>query len=322
MTDSILRDPIRFASHDGSSVIHGYVWHDTDAAGYKATVQIAHGMAEHIGRYDEFARFLVSRGYLVCGHDHIGHGASSSPERWGCLPGENGKEYLIADMHELRNKMVADYGAGGAPYFLFGHSLGSYLTRAYVTRHGGGLAGAVICGTGHVPPATSKLGNLLATFIARRKGEDTKSKLLDGMGVGAYNKGISSPRTPVDWLSFDEQNVDRYVRDERCGFMFSAGGYQVVTSLTEEVCSPKSACAIPKNLPLLYVSGECDPVGDSGAGVRTAAALARDAGVADVEVKLYENMRHEILAEAEHERVFADIAAWLDEHAAPQDAAQ
>ena len=112
------------------------------------------------------------------------------------------------------------------------------------------------------------------------------------------------------------------MRDERCGFMFSAGGYQVVTSLTEEVCSPKSACAIPKNLPLLYVSGECDPVGDSGAGVRTAAALARDAGVADVEVKLYENMRHETWPKPSTIGVFADIAAWLDEHAAPQDAAQ
>lgn len=312
--DPIVRDPVRFTSGDGSTEIHAFLWHDPENAAPKGIVQIAHGMAEHIARYDDFARFLVTRGYVVAGHDQLAHGASATPETWGVLPAKNGKDILLQDIGTLNDAVVGTIGRG-TPVFLFGHSLGSYLVRAYLTRRGGSLAGAVLSGTGHVSPAVSHAGHLLACALCAKSGDGTKSQLLHDMGVGAYAKQIKDAKTDCDWLSYNEENVAAYRADERCGFMFSAGGYAMLTSLTGEVCSPNSAKRIPKALPLLFVSGADDPVGDCGKGVTKACEMARAAGVADVELKLYQHMRHEILNETGHEAVYEDIARWLDAHA-------
>lgn len=311
--DPITREPVRFTSGDGETVIHAYIWRDTRVSVPKGIVQIVHGMAEHIARYDDFARFLASRGYIVCGHDQLGHGSSSAPENWGVLPAKTGKDILLCDIATL-GSMVAGSAGRDLPCFLFGHSMGSYLVRAYLTRHGGNLAGVILSGTGHVSPAVSHAGHALACGICAKNGDATKSQLLHNMGVGAYAKQVKDAKTDCDWLSYDEENVRSYRSDERCGFMFSAGGYAMLTSLTGEVCSPKSARRIPRTLPLLFVSGVEDPVGDNGKGVKKAYEMARAAGVQDLQLKLYANMRHEILNETEHETVYEDIAIWLDEH--------
>lgn len=312
MEDSILRDPIRFPSSDGKTQLCGFIWHDPEAQNPKAVVQIAHGMAEHIERYDDFARFLVRSGYLVCGYDQLGHGKSCDPSRYGMLPAQQGKDYLVEDQHKMRELMRKRYA--GLPYFVFGHSLGSYIMRSYITRHGEGLAGCVLSGTGHIAPAISKAGHFLAARVCKKSGEDTLSPTLDSMGAGGYNRGIANPRTDFDWLSYNEANVDRYIADPACGFMFSAGGYAVVTSLTAEVCSKKCFAKTPKSLPLLFVSGAEDPVGDCGKGVNRAFSMAREAGIVDVTCKLYDHMRHEILNEAENHVVYEDVRGWLDEH--------
>ncbi len=312
MADTIKRDQISFASNDGTSTIYGHLWRDEENTTPRGIIQIAHGMAEHIERYDDFARFLASHGYVVTGHNHIGHGSSSKPEKWGCLPAKNGKEILVEDLHAMRiiaTDITANYPL---PHFLFGHSLGSYITRAYLTRHSEGLAGAVICGTGHVPPVTSTAGNVLAKAIARVQGEDTKSKMLDDMGVGAYAKAVPG-RTPVDWLSFNEKNARRYLDDEECGFMFSAGGYATVTSLTREVCTIKSFEKMPAELPLFFIAGTEDPVGNMGKGVEKSYEMAREAGMRNLNIKLYQNMRHEILNETNHEIVYEDVLKWTEE---------
>ena len=270
-------------------------------------------MAEYVMRYDDFARFLAENGYIVCGHDHIGHGRSvANPDDHGHMPPREGKSILLSDIHQLRTIVMERFGT--LPYFLFGHSLGSYMTRCYLPKYGSRLAGAIICGTGHIAPSTSKAGNTLARLICKMRGERALSKLLDNMGVGAYNKGIENPRTDVDWLSFNEENVDAYVADDQCGFMFTAGGYATVTSLTAEACSADTAKALPKNVPLLFIAGDSDPVGDCGKGVQTACQMALDADVKDVSCTIYDHMRHEILNETDHEKVYADILSWLDEH--------
>ena len=314
MSDAVSCEPLSFLSSNQKTQIQGFMWKDAEIADPRGIMLIAHGMEEHIKRYDAFARFLAEHGYIVFGHSHLGHGESvDDSSQWGCLPALDGAKILVKDMHRLRSLAVARTSPG-LPVFLFGHSLGSFVCRSYITRYGSGLAGVVICGTGHVAPGLSNTGNRLARLISKLRGEDYCSKLLDNMGVGSYNKSIKNPRTKLDWLSYNEENIDRYIADSACGFMFSAGGYATVTALTGEVCTRQSADKIPHELPLLFVSGIDDPVGDMGKGVKKSAELAKEAGVKDVEIKLYEKMRHEILNETDAHVVFDDVLTWLDAH--------
>lgn len=308
---------VEFASHDGFSRIRGTVWLPRgagDLTGFRprAIVQLVHGMSEHIARYDAFARFLAAQGFVVCGHDHIGHGKSvASADDLGHLPARGGKEALIADVHELRQIAHARYGSD-TPYLLFGHSMGSFIAYAYLARHADGLVGAVLCGTGRMPTITSRAGNLPARALCALRGERYVSKLLDSMGAGAYSKRIPNARTAFDWLSCDPSVVDAYIADDLCGRPFTAGGYATLTDLTYEIATAACAHRIPRNLPILLIAGSDDPVGDCGAGVERARDLLVDAGASDVTMTLYPGMRHEILNEPDRERVFEDVLAWME----------
>lgn len=309
---------IGYRSSDGKTQIRALTWEPEKNPGIAPAgiVQIVHGMSEHVERYDEFARYLVSRGYIVCANDHIGHGESvADPSEWGCLPSVGGKEVLINDVHELR-KTVASRYARQTPYIMFGHSMGSFIVRAYLARFAEGLAAAVICGTGQQPLLLSKFGNLVARRIAASKGDAYKSTFLDGLGAGSFAKKIDNPRTEFDWISTDDAVVDAYIADESCGVMFSAGGYATLTDLTGEVVTAAAAGAVPADLPLLFIAGALDPVGDMGKGVERAVEQYRRAGVETVDLKLYEGMRHEILNEPGRAEVYADVADWIDEYRA------
>ena len=320
MAATVSTAPIGFRSHDGTSQIRGLIWAPERPAGTRAPaprgiVQIVHGMSEHLGRYDGFARYLVGRGFTVCASDHVGHGKSvPGPEKLGCLPAQGGKDVLIEDVHELRRTVAARYSRQ-TPYILFGHSMGSFVVRAYLARHAEDLAAAVICGTGTQPLALSKAGSFLARRIAASKGEDYRSAFLDGLGVGTFAKQIENARTPFDWLSTDPAVVDAYIADELCGAMFSAGGYATLTDLTGEVVTRACAAKVPHDLPVLFVAGAEDPVGGCGKGVHAAAELLRGAGVRRVDEVLYPGMRHEILNEPGRAQVYDDIAQWMEEHA-------
>jgi alpha-beta hydrolase superfamily lysophospholipase len=302
---------LNYLSHDGQTQIHALLWEPDDgAAAPKGVVQIAHGMAEHINRYKDFAGFLVENGFVVCANDHLGHGQSVvSPDDWGNIPLKNGKDILVEDVNQLRSLVAAHYP--NVPYFLFGHSMGSFIVRSYCMRYASGLAGVVVCGTGQLAPILSKAGNLLAHLISGFKGEQHKSKLLESMGIGAYSKQIAKARTKLDWLSVSEDNVDAYIADPACGFTFSTGGDAALTALTAEIVSPACPAAIPLDLPMFFIAGSQDPVGDNGKGVLQAAEALRKTGHEQVEVKLYPGMRHEILNEANHEVVYQDVLDWL-----------
>lgn len=296
-----------FLSADGTTQIHAYIiWPEGQP---KAVFQIVHGMAEHISRYRRFAEYLAEAGYVVCGHDQIGHGTSSTPERWGKLPLHNGDRYLVRDIHHLFVEMQER--TGDLPAVLFGHSLGSYLVRAYLaTYHDKALKAAIICGTGHVDTVASAFANGLAIQMARRKGPDAVSPLLHGMADGSYAKAVKDARTDFDWLSYSKENVDRYIEDPACGFPFSIGGYATVTAITRFVCSPDCFASWEKDLPIFFVAGAEDPVGSCGKGVDHAVQMARDAGMKDVSEHLYAHMRHEILNEEGADEVLRDILVW------------
>jgi len=318
MAEDVRKETIWCGSTDGSSRLHGYIWWPEDGVYPRGAVQLVHGMAEYIDRYDAFARYLNRRGFVVFGHDHIGHGESvTSQEQWGCLPVSGGADILVDDVHVVRTEAMARVsGAYGElpPLFLFGHSMGSFVVRAYLARHSEGLAGAIVCGTGNMAPRTSMVANLLSRLIARMRGEDFRSKLLHNLGVGGYAQDIEGAETDLDWLSHNRANVEAYQADPACGFMFSAGGYATLTDLTRFVCTKECVDAYPKDLPLLYIAGTEDPVGDCGAGVSQAADLAHGAGVADVRCRLYAGMRHEILNERGRQVVFDDVASWMEGH--------
>lgn len=318
MRGGIVESAFSYPSADGSTSIRARLWEpssDTPSAADapRAVVQVVHGMCEHMGRYDAFARFLAEHGIAVCGEDHIGHGASAAgPEELGHMPPREGKEILIADVEALRRMMMRRSG-GEVPYFLFGHSMGSFIVRAYLTRpYAEGLTGAVLCGTGQQPRALSTAGNLLARAFGRVLGVRHRSAFIDGMGAGAYGKRVDNARTPFDWLSTDPAVVEAYLADKRCGFMFTVGGYAALTDLTGEIADPSAVARVPRDLPLLFVSGAEDPVGDNGKGVDAAVKALRDAGVEDVREILYPRMRHEILNEPGRAQVLSDILAWLE----------
>ena len=313
----ILTEDFSFPSADGESVVSARLWFPTDAvpdtcAKPRGIVHIVHGMSEYIRRYDDFARYLSRRGFVVCGEDMIGHGFTApSKDALGHMPLDGGRDALVADMHALRELVSARYDAR-TPYLMFGHSMGSFITRAYIAEHGLGLTAVVLCGTGSPTPIASWAGNFLSRQAAKRKGATYRSTFIDGLAAGGYGKRIANARTPLDWLSVNPENVDAYLADEYCGAMFSVGAYATLTDLTRWVVSRECASRVPRDLPIFLVAGEGDPVGDNGKGVYAAAKLLHDAGVARTDVKIYPNMRHEILNERGHERVYADVAAWME----------
>lgn len=277
----------------------------------RGIVQIIHGMTEYVDRYDRVARYLNALGFIVVGHDHLAHGDSvTSPERWGCLEVGKGADCLIEDVHTLRCLTQERFGTD-LPYIMFGHSMGSFVLRNYLARHGAGLAGAIICGTGQMAANVASMGNKLARIDARIHGQDNRSVFLAKLMFGSYNKRCQPERTRADWLSKDAALVDAYLGDPRCTFLFSAGGDAELTSLILGCIDRSAFSAVDKDLPILVIAGGEDPVGDYGKGPAKVCDLYREAGCHDVTLKLFESDRHEIHNETDRDEVLAFLGSWI-----------
>ncbi len=278
----------------------------------KAVLQIAHGMSEFIDRYEPFAEYLCSKGILVTGNDHIGHGGSvNSQEEWGYF-GEDGNRHVLDDMHELTKLTKEAYP--NLPYFLMGHSMGSFYARQYLGDYGDELKGAIIMGTGFEPLFKVKAGIMVCRVIALFKGWKHRSNFVNNMAFGAYNKKFEPNRTRADWLTKDEKIVDWYVNEPRCSFMFTLNGYVNMFEGIARLHDRALLDRIPKDLPVLFVSGEDDPVGTFGKEVIASVDSLKDAGMKNVDLKLYPNDRHEILNETDKETVFEDLHRWIEAH--------
>lgn len=303
-----------YASKDGKTKIHAVKW-IPESGEYKAILQITHGMIEFIERYRPFADYLTGQGYLVVGHDHIGHGASvASKEDWGYFAPGNPSDILVEDMHELRTMIQKENPE--KPYFMLGHSMGSYLLRKYIAIHGAGLSGAIVMGTGYLPDGTAKLAIFMAKFLSVFFGSKHRSKLLTKMSFrGPYKKyDLTGTNLQNSWLTKDTKIVDVYYHEPRCTFLFTTNGYKGIAEAALFDNQPGNIARIPKELPIFLVSGADDPVGDSGKGVKIVYEQYKNAGMNDITWKLYENDRHEILNELDKENVYHDILAWLNVH--------
>jgi alpha-beta hydrolase superfamily lysophospholipase len=278
-----------------------------------AVVQIVHGMAEHAARYERFAEALTKAGFAVYANDQRGHGKTAGPvEKVGWIAEKDGSELVVDDLHRLSDTIRKENPR--VPLFLFGHSMGSFLSRSYIARWGGDLKGVILSGTGGNPGLLGKVGGLIAGVEKRIRGSKAKSPLMTSLSFGAYNKPFKPNRTDFDWLSRDNAEVDKYVADPYCGGVFSAGFWadflKTLGSLYQSDYLPK----IPKNLPIYLFSGEKDPVGNSGKGVKEVYDSYKKAGIADVSMKLYPNGRHEMLNETNRTEVFKDVIGWLTKH--------
>lgn len=277
----------------------------------KAVVQIAHGMGEHIGRYHDFAQALTEKGYAVYGNDHRGHGLTAKDDQdKRYFADENGFEEVVQDMRALTYQILEEQG--DIPIFLFGHSMGSFLSRRYIQLYGNQLHGVILSGTGTVPSLVREAGKMVAKAEMKLKGKRTPSPLLDRLSFGQYNRPFKPTRTDFDWLSRDEQAVDRYINDPLCGGIFSSGFFHDLLSGIKQASTQSLIQQVPCDLPIFLVSGDEDPVGGHTKGVLKTYKGLKKAGINDVTYKFYPQGRHEMLHEANREEVMEDIISWLE----------
>jgi len=283
----------------------------------KAVVQIAHGMAEHSDRYARFAERLTASGYAVYAGDHRGHGSTvRTATDAGYFADDHGFDTVVDDLHLLSDHAREENP--GLPFFLFGHSMGSFLSRSYATRFGGDLDGLVLSGTAGDPGALGKVGLALATAQARLRGRRHPSGLMDQLTFGQYGAAFKPNRTKFDWLSRDEAEVDKYVADERCGNVFTSGFFADLLGGLGTINSDASVSRVPKTLPIFVFSGAQDPVGEKGKGPTAVADQLRRLGVGDVTLRLWPQGRHEMLNETNRDEVMDSVVEWLDAHLPPQ----
>ena len=299
-----------FISKDGKTPVHAVRW--IPASGKcRAVLQITHGMTEFIERYGAFAEYLTEHDFLVVGHDHIGHGQSVlTQEDWGYFAPGNAARILLQDMHQLRLKTRKEYR--GVPYFMLGHSMGSFLLRRYIASRGEGLSGAVIMGTGYTDPGVSRMGMRLADTLAKLYGWHHRSSLLTKIAFGTSKRFDMTGEHPENsWLTRDAELAAWYYRQPACTYVFTLNGYRTLFDTVRFTCLQKNVNSIPKDLPVLIVSGADDMVGDYGKGVAKVLEMFRKAGIEDLKEILYDGGRHEILNELNREEVYADLLEWM-----------
>ena len=309
----MVKEEFYFDSRDGKSRIHAVRYRPEDAGQIRCILQVVHGMAEYVERYEEFAAYLVERGFVVTGDDHLGHGKSvGQGGKQGYFCERDPATVLVRDVHRLKKLTEELYP--GVPYVLMGHSMGSFITRNYLCRYGTGISGAVIMGTGMQPKAVLDMARLVAGIQRLFCGSGHVSRLLDRLAFGGYGRGITDRRTAFDWLSRDRERVDRYIADPMCGFTFTVNGFGALFELVLRLYSPENLAAVPRELPVVMVSGDADPVGDYGKGVRRAYDSLVAAGLTDIRLKLYPGGRHELLNETNRSQVMQDICRWVEEN--------
>ncbi len=292
----------------GQGKIHGCRWEPEGRP--RGVVQIVHGIAEFAQRYEGFADFLTKQGFLVVAEDHMGHGRSING---GGIRGyfHGGWFAAVEDTHRLMTMTREEYP--DIPYILFGHSMGSFMARTILCRYPDGeLTAAILCGTGWQPTSAMPAVIALTKAVCKRAGQTSCSRRLDRLIFGSYNRKVEHPRTGYDWLTRDNAVVDAYVADPLCGFVATTGLLRDMMEGIYYIQKPENLAKMNKNLPVFFIAGGDDPVGNYGKGVVQAARAFRKAGMKDVDQKIYPLCRHEILNEINRREVYKDILGWIE----------
>jgi alpha-beta hydrolase superfamily lysophospholipase len=305
----VRKEELTYKSRDRQTMLHAIRWIPEGEP--IAILQIIHGMQEYVDRYEEFANYLAERGVLVIGNDHLGHGGSVGERgTYGYFCKNDPATVLVRDAHRLKKMTQEEYP--GVPCFILGHSFGSFVAREYITRYGTGIKGAIIQGTAFMPNGAINSMRGLVNFLQAIMGEKYRSNMVNNMAFKSYLKKIPNPRTKQDWLSHNEESVDKYIADPACNFVFTLNGFKTMAELLKRIQDTDKMEDIPKDLPILITAGKEDPVGNYGEGPEKLYNIYKnDLQIKNVELKLYDGMRHELQQEIGREQVFADQYEWI-----------
>lgn len=271
----------------------------------KGVVQIVHGIAEHKERYESFCKYLNQNGYSVYLHDHRGHGGSRT-EKPGYTTEKNGWKIMVDEIRILSDIIKNENPQ--LPLFLFGHSMGSFLVRTYAIENSDCLNGLIVCATGGPMPFLSFVGHTVARIQKKLSGGKKTAHFINKLSLGGYSKFYGGN----NWLSRDRKTIEDYENDELCGFIPTVALFENLLYGTRFVNARKNIARMRKTLPVLLIAGDGDPVGNFGKGVLKVETLFRQAGMNDVECKIYSEARHELLNETNKSEVMSDILNWIE----------
>lgn len=295
-------------STDGIHTLYGKIYIPIGTP--RATVQIVHGMSEHIERYSNFMSFLAENGFVAFAHDHLGHGKTAgSVENLGFIAEENGDKIIVEDVHAFGNELIHEYS--GIVHILFGHSMGSFISRIYSEKHPENVDFLILSGTGGPQPLAS-VGLAITDIGGKLRGAEYKSEAAIKFMLNNYNQNFKDENCDHSWLSRNKESIREYENDEKCNFGFSVKALNDVVMLSTECNSDEWFKNFRKDLPVLIISGELDPVGDNGRGVLEVYKKLEENGVHDLSFKLYSNCRHELLNELNRDEIMGDILRWIN----------
>lgn len=311
MMESVMRKEQKVLNLSNEGAIQCYKWENPEIETTKGVVLIVHGMAEHVERYDDFAKLLTDNGFVVFGHNQRGHkGSISSKENYGYLGDMITFDTLVSDVKEIVENIKTEYP--NVPVFILGHSMGSAVSQRFCQLHGKMINGVILSGAMKNPLMLLKAGSIFSKLIAFFKGPKHRSKFIDKLTFQSYNSGFKPNRTAFDWLNRDEAEVDKYVKDEYCGGLFTVAFFKTFFQGLQMI--NKNYELVPKDLPIFIASGSKDPVGGYAKDVTKLFNIYQKNQIKDIEFKLYENARHEILLELCKDEVRSNFLEWFLKH--------
>ena len=310
MKQNVTQISYRLPSSDGKSSLYIMMWRPEKEV--RAVLQISHGMIEHMGRYDEFARTLAESGIAVAGHDHLGHGKTSRKEDYGYFADDKGDICMIRDIRRVKTAVKKMYP--NVPYFFLGHSMGSFFLRKYLMAYGKDGDGAILMGTGDQPLVILLAGMDTVCLTGCIRGRRYRSPLLHNLVLGKFDRTFRKEKEKGRWISGDKEKVKEYKKDPMCQFIFTCGAYRDFFKIMLDLKHPFWLRRLPPDMPLLLLSGEEDPVGEKGRGIRRLWKKMKKLGISDIHMHLYKGCRHEILNEKNRDQVYKDVLIWLNIH--------